>query len=217
METSKKTSAENIEVRCLFSYLHVEQRDGESDSRMIVGYGATFETWSEPICGWFREKIARDAFADCDMSDVIACFNHNPDNLLARTSSGTLTLNVDERGLRFSFEAPRTTLGNDILEQVRRGDISKCSFRFVVGEDSWVYADEGNGLEYDERTLLKIRKLFDVAPVVYPAYKDTEVSVRHLEDRKAEHLLRAECPIAASSSCRQREVEFYQLKNNSHE
>lgn len=213
METNKKTSAEEIEVRCFLSDLRVEQRDGESDSRTIVGYGATFETWSEPICGWFREKIARDAFAECDMSDVIACFNHNPDNLLARTTSGTLELTVDDKGLRFSFEAPRTTLGNDMLEQVRRGDISKCSFRFVVGEDSWVYADDKNGLECDERTLLKIRRLFDVALVVYPAYKDTEVSVRLLEERKAEHLRREEVPTAASSSSRQREVEFYQLKN----
>lgn len=212
METPKTASEKGIEVRCFLSDLYVEQRDGESASRTIVGYAATFENWSEPIYGWFKEKIARDAFSECDMSDVIACFNHNPENLLARTASETLTLSVDDRGLKFSFEAPNTTLGNDILEQVRRGDISKCSFRFIVKEDAWVYADETNGMEYDERTILKVSKVYDVALVVYPAYKDTEVSVRHLEERKAEYLRCAAGPSTASSSSRLREVQFYQLK-----
>lgn len=214
METKKTASEKEIEVRCFVSDLHVEQRDGEPASRTITGYAATFDNWSEPICGWFKEKIARDAFSECDMSDVIACFNHNPENLLARTTSETLTLTVDDRGLKFSFEAPNTTLGNDILEQVRRGDISKCSFRFVVKEDLWIYADDSNGMEFDERTILKVSRLYDVALVVYPAYKDTEVSLRHLEARKAEFLQRTTGPVAAtaSSSSRLREVQFYQLK-----
>lgn len=212
MEIKKAASETEIEVRCFVSDLHVEQRADESSSRTIVGYAATFDNWSEPIYGWFKEKIARDAFSECDMSDVIACFNHNPENLLARTTSGTLTLMVDDRGLKFSFEAPNTTLGNDILEQVRRGDISKCSFRFVVKEDSWVYATESNGLERDERTILKISRLYDVALVVYPAYNDTEVSLRRLEERKAEFLRQTTEKVTASSSSRLREVQFYQLK-----
>ena len=138
--------------------------------------------------GWFKEKIARSAFEDCDLSDVIMCFNHNVDDILARTISGTLNLSVDDIGLRFSFEAPNTTRGNDMLELVHRGDINKCSFKFIVEADEWLYADEKNGLEYDERTILKFSKLIDVALVVFPAYKDTEASVRHLEQRKTEFL-----------------------------
>ena len=71
-----------------------------------------------------------------------------------------------------------------MLELVRRGDISKCSFKFTVEEDEWRYADKDNGLEYDERTIRKIDKLYDVSLVVYPAYNDTEAGVRHLEERK---------------------------------
>ena len=134
--------------------------------------------------GWFREKIDRDAFSECDVTDVIMCFNHNIDSILARTISGTLTLSTDEEGLRFEFEAPQTTLGNDMVELVRRGDISKCSFKFTVEEDEWRYADKQNHLEYDERTIRKIDKLYDVSLVVYPAYNDTEAGVRHLEERK---------------------------------
>lgn len=140
-----------IEVRCQVSELRAN-----TESRTIVGYAAKFEKWSEPIMGWFREKIDRDAFSECDVTDVIMCFNHNVDSILARTTSGTLTLSTDDEGLRFEFEAPATSLGNDMVELVRRGDISKCSFKFTVEEDEWLYASKENGLEYDERTIRRI-------------------------------------------------------------
>lgn len=172
-------SDNQIEIRCLNSELRAS-----SESRTIVGYAAKFNRWSNPIMGWFKEKIDSRAFTDTDMSDVIMCFNHNAESILARTTSGSLKISTDDVGLRFEFQAPNTTAGNDMLELVRRGDISQCSFKFIVDSDEWKYADEANGLEYDERTILHISKLLDVSLVVYPAYKDTEASVRHLEERK---------------------------------
>lgn len=183
METNK-TIPPQIEIRCLAT----ELRSESAESRTISGYAAKFDSWSEPILGWFKEKIDRSAFEGCDLTDVIMCFNHNVDDILARTTSGTLTLSTDDVGLRFSFDAPNTTRGNDMLELVRRGDVSKCSFRFVVEKDEWRYQDDKNKLEYDERTILKFAMLKDVALVVFPAYKDTEASARHLEERKAEYL-----------------------------
>lgn len=184
----KRIVNNEIEVRCLVTDLRIEQRDVATVSRTITGYAAKFDTWSEPIMGWFREKIAQGAFEECDLSDVIMCFNHCDDAILARTTSGTLQLEVDDIGLRFTFEAPNTSCGNDMVELVRRGDISKCSFRFGVAQDAWVYADEQNGLETDERTILRFSRVIDVALVVFPAYPDTEASVRHLEERKAEYI-----------------------------
>ena len=178
-----QNKSKQIEVRCQTSELRTN-----AEGRTIVGYAAKFERWSEPIMGWFKEQIARDAFSECDVTDVIMCFNHNIDSILARTTSGTLTLLTDDEGLRFEFEAPATTMGNDMLELVRRGDISKCSFKFTVEEDEWRYADKENKLEYDERTIRKIGKLYDVSLVVYPAYSDTEAGVRHLEERKQQFL-----------------------------
>ena len=178
-----QNKSKQIEVRCQTSELRTN-----AEGRTIVGYAAKFERWSEPIMGWFKEQIARDAFSECDVTDVIMCFNHNIDSILARTTSGTLTISTDDEGLRFEFEAPATTMGNDMLELVRRGDISKCSFKFTVEEDEWRYADKDNGLEYDERTIRKIDKLYDVSLVVYPAYSDTEAGVRHLEERKQQFL-----------------------------
>ena len=75
-----------------------------------------------------------------------------------------------------------------MLELVKRGDISKCSFAFIVDRDEWLYADKKNQLEYDERTILHIAQLRDVSLVVFPAYKDTEAGIRSLEERKAEFL-----------------------------
>lgn len=172
-----------IEVRCQTSELRAS-----SEGRTIVGYAAKFERWSEPIMGWFKEKISCEAFEGCDMDDVIMCFNHNVDSILARTTSGTLSLVVDQEGLRFEFTAPDTSLGRDMVELVRRGDISKCSFKFSVDEEEWVYASKENGMEYDERTIRHISHLYDVSLVVYPAYQDTEAGVRHLEERKQQFL-----------------------------
>ena len=168
----------SLEVRNRVAGLRVEQRADETPSRTIVGYAAVFDSWSDPINGWFKEKIDRHAFDDCDMSDVIMCFNHSINDLLARTTSGTLQLSIDDHGLRFSFEAPHTARGDEMLELVRRGDISQCSFRFSVAEDVWAYADTSNALEMSERTVLKIAKLYDTSLVVYPAYPDTEALMR---------------------------------------
>ncbi len=168
----------SLEVRNRVAGLRVEQRADETPSRTIVGYAAVFDSWSDPINGWFKEKIDRHAFDDCDMSDVIMCFNHSINDLLARTTSGTLQLSIDDHGLRFSFEAPHTARGDEMLELVRRGDISQCSFRFSVAEDVWAYADNSNALEMSERTVLKIAKLYDTSLVVYPAYPDTEALMR---------------------------------------
>ena len=187
MEVRRINNGE-IELRCQLSDICIEQRDGEAGGPTVTGYAAKFDKWSEPICGWFVEQIRSGAFEGCDMSDTIMCFNHNVDDILARTASRTLTLSVDETGLKFSFDAPNTTRGNDMVELLRRGDVNKCSFRFIVGQDEWLYADEKNGLQYDQRTIIKVSKLYDVALVVYPAYQDTEASVRHLEERKAEYL-----------------------------
>ena len=211
----KRPANNEIEVRCLVTDLRIEQRDAAAVSRTITGYAAKFETWSEPIMGWFREKIARGAFEECNLSDVIMCFNHRDDAILARTTSGTLQLEVDDIGLRFTFEAPNTSCGNDMVELVRRGDISKCSFRFGVAQDAWVYADEQNGLEMDERTIFKFSRVVDVALVVFPAYQDTEASVRHLEERKAEWLEQSTSskPCDAYHERKRRLCDFLRITN----
>ena len=71
---------------------------------------------------------------------MLCLLNHNEDKgVLARSNKGvgSLTLSIDDRGLKYSFEAPNTALGDELLEGLRRGDISTSSFAFTVKSDSW--------------------------------------------------------------------------------
>ena len=97
--------------------------------------------------------------------------------------TGSLTLVVDDIGLRYSFEAPNTNLGDELLEGLRRGDITNSSFAFVVGEDKWTKRNDGMYL----RTISNIKQMFDVSPVYRAAYDATSVKTdtRGMDEAKA--------------------------------
>lgn len=167
----------NIEFRSFTGDAPViESREDGQESRRIVGYAAKFDKWSLPIGGWFKEKISRGAFDDVLKGDVVAVFNHDKNYILARNGS-TLNLSVDDVGLRYEFEAPNNTAGNDLLESVSRGDIKGSSFRFIANKITWETAPKGDEVE-ELRTIEKVETLIDVGPVTFPAYPDTEVAKR---------------------------------------
>ena len=97
--------------------------------------------------------------------DVRGFYNHDYNYLLGRASSGTLRLSTDERGLRYEIDLPNTTYANDLIELMRRGDVKESSFAFMIESDSWSVKNKQN-----IRTITKISRLIDVAPVVIPAY-----------------------------------------------
>jgi len=218
MEKNQINQQPERENRSFEVAVNLEARaEGEGESRRITGYAAVFDKWSNPLY-WFREKIDSKAFDECNFDDCILCFNHDAEKIMARTSSGTLQLEVDSVGLKFSAELPNTTVGNDVLELVKRGDINKCSFMFHVAEDAWLYANADNKLELDERTILKIDYCYDVCPVVRPAYSDTSVDARALEERKAAYLGAAskdesQDKAEAESQSRARELELLTLQS----
>lgn len=152
-----------------------EFRAEGDDAPTIVGYGAVFDTLSENL-GGFRETIRPGAFDDVLDNDVRALFNHNPDYILAR-SPGTLTLSVDTIGLRYEYESGQQSYARDLNESIARGDVTQSSFAFVVDEDRWEEDDDGRLV----RTILKVRRLYDVSPVTYPGYTDTSVAARGLD------------------------------------
>jgi len=168
---------QQVETRLFDSEMRME---GE-DSRKVVGYAAVYDKDSEIMWG-FRERIAPGAFDDVLQDDVRALFNHDTNMLLARTTSGTLRLSVDDNGLRYEFDAPNTTAGNDLLEMLRRGDVSQSSFGFTVDEEMW----EEKAGDIPVRTIKKVKRLYDVSPVTYPAYPDTTVAKRSLEQFREE-------------------------------
>ena len=148
----------------------------EAGLRHITGYAAVFNSLSEDL-GGFREKIDPGAFADTlNTGDVRALKNHNSDYVLGRNKSGTLTLSEDQRGLKIDIIPPDAQWAKDLMVSIDRKDIDQMSFGFRTIDQMW----EG---EYPEeiRTLMKV-ELFDVSPVTFPAYPDTEVGLRSLEE-----------------------------------
>jgi hypothetical protein len=134
--------------------------------------------------GGFVEKVQRGAFAQSlnDNDEVHALFNHDSDKVLGRRGSGTLRLWEDDYGLRMELDPPNTTLGNDVVELLKRGDLVSMSFGFYDVDDSWEVRDGAN-----VRTINSAR-LFDVSIVVNPAYSSASVKLaqRSLEKFQAE-------------------------------
>ena len=152
------------------------------DSRHVEGYAVVFESQSEDL-GFF-ETIDRGAITQelVDNSDVFALLNHDDEKVLARSKNGvgSLKLTVDERGLKYEFDAAETQLGNDLLEYLKRGEINTSSFAFALDyndpeAETWT---RKNGANY--RTIHKIGYLHNVSPVCNASYSATSVSQRSL-------------------------------------
>lgn len=162
-------SAKKVERRA-YDFI-IEKR--EAEEKRIVGHAAVFDTIGDGY--FFREKISRGAFTkSIGADDVRALFNHNPDYVLGRNKAGTLELKEDGIGLLVAIHPPDTEFVRSLLTSIERGDISQMSFGFEVIKDSW---ERGQDREPDLRTLEEV-KLWDVSPVTFPFYLDTDVAVR---------------------------------------
>ncbi len=177
---STLTKVNGAEVRSLNEIVEQRAYDGEikaaEESRTVEGYASVFNSMSEDL--GFREVILPGAFRDVLDNDVRALYNHDSNYLLARTTSGTLELKEDDKGLYYRFEMPNTSYGNDMLELFRRGDLTQSSFGFTVEKDNWRMED-GQQVRYIER----VGSLFDVSPVVFPAYNQASSGLRSAEPK----------------------------------
>lgn len=152
--------------------------EGQSGPPKIAGYAAVFNMRSDLLGGYFVEIIAPGAFDDVLAQDVRGLFNHDPNYLLGRTTSGTLRLTTDERGLAYEIDTPDTqTIRDLVVAPIARGDMSGSSFAMLVapGGDTW---HEEDGVVI--RTIYKVAELRDVGPVSFPAYPDSSAAQRSL-------------------------------------
>lgn len=154
----------------------IEVRDDDGERR-IAGYAAVFNQLSENL-GGFREQIQPGAFDSVMGDDVRALFNHRAELILGRTTADTLQLETDGTGLHYRIDPPDTQYARDLLLSIERKDITQSSFAFRVEDDSWDEDDDGRLI----RTIKKFRRLYDISPVTYPAYPDTTVAVRSMDD-----------------------------------
>lgn len=194
-------------------YQAVEMRMEGDDSPRIVGYAAKFNSPSGDL-GGFTEIIRRGAFAKTlQEADVRALWNHDSNYVLGRSKSGTLRLSEDDEGLRIEIDPPETQWAQDLITSIDRGDVDQMSFAFRAIQDKWTGTPED-----PVRELLEVR-LLDVSPVTYPAYEETEVSVRSIidgrtltdEEKQAlRHLLPelSEPPLAGHSDVRRLRLAY---------
>ena len=166
------TIAKKKETRAFDISKFNTRSENEEQNTSIEGYAAVFNSKTR-IGSCFDEVIEPGAFSRSlsENGDVRALFNHDWNNVLGRTKSGTLTLKEDEKGLNFNVELPNTSVARDLSESMARGDINQCSFGFFVTDEEWDYS-----VEPALRTIKEV-ELFEISVVSIPAYDDTEASL----------------------------------------
>lgn len=176
----------NKEIRTIQTQFEIRAAEEGKEGRAIGGIAAIVETpavlWESEWNGRkeiYQEIIKRGAFDDVLGDDVRALFNHNSDKVLGRTTAGTLKIYLTSNGdLGYDVpDVPDTTFGNDLLVNVRRGEVNQSSFGFYVGEDIKTSVETDKEIVYT-RTIVKFRQLDDVSPVTFPAYQQTLTELR---------------------------------------
>lgn len=151
------------------------------DEFIVEGYATTFD---EPYHLYsyldengkeieVKEMVDKNAFANCDMTDVIFQYDHEG-RVYARLSNNTMGLETDEHGLKTRAYLGGTNIGRNLYEEIKGGYTNKMSFGFIVNKAKMVRNSEGGYT----RIIQEIKKLFDVSAVSYPQNEFTEISAR---------------------------------------
>ena len=146
--------------------------DGDKPSFLVEGYASTFEPYKliEIDGEDYNERIDPKAFDEADLSDVVYRIDHEG-KVYARSSAGSVTLDVDEHGLHQVTDLSRTRAAREHYEDIVAGNYPQMSFAFTVAEDHY---------DADTRTRIidRIAKVFDISAVSFPANPTTELHVR---------------------------------------
>ena len=168
----------------------IEIREADGKPQTIAGYGARYydgtkgteyTLWDDSM-GRAVERILPGAFDRAvKEDDVRGMYNHK--QILGRTSSGTMRLTLDSRGLSYEIDVPDTQVGKDVATHVKRGDVTGSSFMFRIppGGQKWTRTEDEDGKEFEVREISEV-ELFDTGPVDFPAYESTTAGVRAVAD-----------------------------------
>lgn len=155
---------------------------GDDAKPGLTGYAAVFgQDYIIYESKSFRmiERVKAGAFTRAidEEQDVRCCFNHNADNVLARTTNGTLQINQDAKGLSYDADLDsRTHIAQDVRCFVDRGDVTGCSFAFSVRKQTWTEVEEDGFTTYQRE--IEDVDLYELGPVLFPAYEGTSVGAR---------------------------------------
>lgn len=176
-----KKNLENRELRTLGNIQFRSNEDGSFDEQICEGYAVVFDSMSEDL-GGFHEFIDKGAITEETImrSDVFATLDHDMSKgVLARSrrGKGSLTLQVTDKGLWYSYTIPNTPLGQELREGIKRGDIAGASFAFDVIDDEWTHTPNGT-----IRHIKLIGNLYDISSCYSAAYSAATTTVRKLEE-----------------------------------
>lgn len=148
------------------------REDGAEPSFLVEGYASTFEPYKlMEIDGLdYNEQIDEHAFDETDMSDVVYRIDHEG-KVFARSSAGTIKLDIDEHGLHQVTDLSKTKAGREHFEEIKAGLYPQMSFAFTVAEDHY-------DNETRTRIVDKVAKIYDISSVAFPANDTTELHVR---------------------------------------
>ena len=157
----------------------IEVRELDDGTKVIAGYAIVFNSESNDL-GGFKEVIKPGSLRNADMTDVVALFNHDSNIPLGRVP-GTLNLTTTKKGLRYEITPPDTQAARDLITSIERGDVKGSSFGFTIAKDGdeWKEPEDRDGTWM--RYIYGFDRIFDVSPVVYPAYSATDTTVAKRE------------------------------------
>ena len=177
------------------------REDGNEPSFLVEGYASTFEPYKMiEIDGLdYNERIDKNAFDEADLSDVVYRIDHEG-KVYARSSAGTIQLDIDDHGLHQVTDLSRTRSGQEHFEDIKAGNYPQMSFAFTVKEDHY---------DPDTRTRVidRISKVFDISAVSFPANPTTELHVRDYFDGVIEAEKIAEAERLQAEEDRRRDLE----------
>jgi HK97 family phage prohead protease len=166
---NKEYRAFNFEVRA---------EKNEQHGTFITGTPIVFD--QDTDMGWYQERIDHQALAGTDLKDVRFLIGHNTSMIpLARSrnnnENSTMQLMVTDRGMeiRVDLDTENNAEARALYSAVQRGDMSGMSFMFTVDTDRDIWEDTDT--DYPKRTIMSIRKVFEVSAVAFPAYEQTDI------------------------------------------
>ncbi len=181
LEKMEKLTKDGRDFRRFAKFEVRTLEENEEKELWVEGYAVRF---NEPTILWeydgkeYKEQVDDRAFDDADMSDVIFNYNHSG-KVMARTRNKTLQLSIDDKGLYIKARVDGTEEGRKIYEEIKGGYIDRMSYSYTVAEAAY---DSENRI----RTVRKIKKLYDVSAVDFPAYDTTSIYARSLINAEEE-------------------------------
>ena len=167
-----------IEIRSIVDNVTTDD-NGCTVSGKAICFNTPTVLYQDPYDGFeYHEIVSPTALDGCDLTDVPLLYNHDDSkaNILARCKDGTLTLDKRDDGLYFTATL-NTNLGKDVYTAIKAGDITGCSFGFHCNGDT-----TENTEEYSLRTITSISELSDISIVDNPAYQQTNVEARSIDE-----------------------------------